>query len=131
MIGHLARPDVGLDVALAGVCAASLGAAALGYASGDIPDGPVLCPLRLATGVPCPFCGLTRSLFAAGQGLWGTSLELHVLGPLVLALAAVLLPLSVGAVVRRKPLGWPRPVLGAFGLVLMTGWAINLGLGVS
>jgi hypothetical protein len=128
-VGGRSRPDVGLEVALAGVCAASLGAASIGFASEEVPSGPVLCPFRLVTGIPCPFCGLTRSVFAAGQGLWTVSLEHHVLGPLVLVLAAVLLPLSVNAVVRRKPLRWPRSALGALVLVLMAGWAINLGLG--
>jgi len=54
-----------------------------------------------------------------------------VLGPLVLVLAAVLLPLSVRAVVRRKPLGWPPFVLGTLSLVLMAGWAVNLASGGS
>lgn len=128
-VGGRSRPDVGLEVALAGVCAASLGAASIGFASEEVPSGPILCPFRLATGIPCPFCGLTRSVFAAGQGLWTGSLEHNVLGPLVLVLAAVLLPLSVNAVLRRKPLRWPRSALGALVLVLMAGWAINLGLG--
>ncbi len=34
----------------------------------DLARGPVVCPLRLATGIPCPFCGMTTS-FAHMGGL--------------------------------------------------------------
>jgi len=123
------RPDLGLEMALASVCVAALGAAAIGTAVEDPPAGPVLCPFRLATGLPCPFCGLTRSLLAAGQGEWRLSLDHHVLGPFVLMLAAMLLPLSVRAIAQRKPLVWPPFALGTLSLVLIAGWAFNLGLG--
>ena len=123
------RADLGLEVAMAGVCAATLGAAAVGTVVEDPPAGPVLCPFRLATGLPCPFCGLTHSLLAIGRGAWGVSLDQNVLGPLALAAAAVLLPLSLRAIFRRQPLGWPRFALGTVSLVLLVGWALNLGLG--
>jgi hypothetical protein len=134
--GRVSRPDLGLDVALVGMCIASLGAAAtglatseLGYAGAEVPSGPVLCPFRLATGVPCPLCGLTRSLFLAGQGLWGASVDFNVLGPLVLMTAAILLPLSVVGIVRGKPLRWPRPTLAMVGVVITGGWMLNLAPG--
>ncbi len=123
-------PATAPDAALAGVCAATLGAALAGFATGEpLPNGPVLCPFRLATGVPCPFCGLTRSVVSAGQGRLVLSLDFHVLGPAMLALAAVLLPLSVAAVVSGKPIGWRKPVLAAGSVALLAGWALNLALG--
>lgn len=46
--------------ALLRLCAASLGALALGM--GWLTHGPGLCPLRRVAGVPCAGCGLTRAL---------------------------------------------------------------------
>ncbi len=50
--------------------------------------GPVLCPVRRATGLPCPACGLTRSWQAALHGRPGESLRLHPFGILALGGAA-------------------------------------------
>lgn len=49
--------------------------------------GPVLCPFRRATGLPCPACGLTRSWAAALHGRPGASLRHHPLGLLALGTA--------------------------------------------
>jgi len=50
---------------------------------------PVLCPLRRIMGVPCPTCGLGRSLLATWSGDLAGGFQHHPLGPLLLA-AAVL-----------------------------------------
>lgn len=39
------------------------------------------CPLRAATGIPCPTCFLTRSALATLHGDLGEALELHLFGP--------------------------------------------------
>lgn len=46
--------------------------------------GPILCPFRRLTGLPCPSCGLTRSVVAAAHGRLSTAVRYHPLGPLVL-----------------------------------------------
>lgn len=51
--------------------------------------GIVLCPFRLATGIPCPGCGLTRSFCAIAKGHVERGLEFHWLGPVVFAVFAV------------------------------------------
>ncbi|MEB3331259.1 MAG: DUF2752 domain-containing protein [Synechococcaceae cyanobacterium] len=57
------------------------------------------CPLRAATGVPCPTCYLTRATAAALNGRLAESLGLHAFGP---AAAALLLAWSVLAIQRRR-----------------------------
>ena len=53
-------------------------------------DGPVLCPLRLATGIPCPACGLTRSFCALASGRPAEAFAEHLLGPAAFACTGVL-----------------------------------------
>ena len=50
----------------------------------------VPCPLRSLTGVPCPFCGMTRGVTAAVRGNVFDAVVLNP-GSLLLVLAAVLL----------------------------------------
>ena len=53
-------------------------------------DGPVLCPLRLATGIPCPACGLTRSFCVLASGRPAEAFAEHLLGPPAFACTGVL-----------------------------------------
>ena len=53
--------------------------------------GPSFCPFRLWSGLPCPGCGLTRSVVALAHGDLAGSLYFHPLG------AAVLLAMGVVA----------------------------------
>lgn len=48
-------------------------------------DGPILCLFRSLTGLPCPFCGTTRSIGSILQGDFGSALGLNPLGFLVMA----------------------------------------------
>jgi hypothetical protein len=52
-------------------------------------SGPVLCPFRLLTGIPCPACGLTRSWVHTAHGQWDDAFALHAFGPALMLLAAV------------------------------------------
>ena len=47
-------------------------------------DGPS-CPFKSATGVDCPFCGMTRATIALGGGDVHAALGFHPLAPFVLA----------------------------------------------
>lgn len=65
-------------------------------------DGPVICPFRWFTGLPCPGCGLTRSFCAMTQGHWGHAWASHILGPvLFLAVLLATVPLAVQGFTRR------------------------------
>jgi hypothetical protein len=77
------------------------------------PDSsPVLCPLRAVTGVPCPFCGMTRGVVDVVHGDTLGALLLNP-GAVALVIAAVLLVL--GVVGRRVSFArWlPFVVVGA------------------
>jgi hypothetical protein len=89
MIPTAAREQRGLRLAAAG-----LFAAAVAYPLA--PFSPGLCPLRATTGVPCPFCGMTRSVTAAVHGDLVHSLVLNPAGIVFVVLAVALL------------LGWRR-----------------------
>ena len=49
----------------------------------------MLCPFRLATGLPCPGCGLTRSWVAAAHGDLSTAFADNAFGPLSLVAVAL------------------------------------------
>jgi hypothetical protein len=66
---------------------------------------PIACPLRAATGVPCPFCGMTRAIVAAVHGHIGTSLAFNPGGIIVLALAAIVM-VRPRLLARVRAPGW-------------------------
>jgi hypothetical protein len=55
-----------------------------------VESGPMLSPFRLATGIPDPGCGMTRSLVALAHGDPAGSLYFHPLGIAVAGLIAML-----------------------------------------
>jgi Protein of unknown function (DUF2752) len=101
------------DVAAAGL--ALCGAALL---LPEVPGYPgIACPLRAATGVPCPLCGLTTSMRALFSFDLATSLALNPLGAVaVLVTGAALLGL-------RRAVSVPAALVGA---VLIASWAYQL-----
>lgn len=84
----LDRPERRRRAVDAAICFGIL-AASFFYAP-YVHDGPVLCPLRLATGIPCPVCGLTRSFCALASGRPAEAFTEHLLGPPGFAFAGVL-----------------------------------------
>ena len=105
--------------------AVALGACASALGTGEV-EGPTLCPFRLATGLPCPFCGTTRSLIALGGGDVGRSVELNPLG-VVLAFGAAVLAAAAGtAAIRRRDLTWPPWLAPAGGATVAAIWIFQL-----
>ena len=81
---------------------------------------PIACPLRAATGIPCPLCGMTRAIVAAVQGHIGTSLAFNPGGIIVLALAAI-------AIVRPRLLTRMRAPAWALFAAVGALWLWNIG----
>jgi len=129
------RQEIGFDTAswrnaimtfsiFTGVLAASI-ALPLPAANGEIGHMPALCPFFLATGLPCPGCGLTRAFVCIGHGRLSESLHWHPLGLLVY-LSFVVLWAYYGLYVfkRERPYFVPprvKSILGYGAVVLLVG----------
>ena len=97
--GHLPRLAATEWIAAGGVGAA-LAAAVL--SPEGIADGPVICPFRLLTGLPCPGCGLTRAWVYLAHGQWRDSFLANPFGMVLVALLVALVIAVVTARVRRS-----------------------------
>ena len=107
---------------------ATLGALAIGafgseatrHAAGV--GGPA-CPFLFATGLPCPFCGMTRGTIAMGHGDFREALAYHPLAPLVLVLI-----LSICTLVVLGRTAWLRRhvwwIAGAVGAIWIARFVI-------
>jgi hypothetical protein len=82
-------PAVGLSAATGGAFA--LGAAGLLTSA---TDGGLRCLFAAATGVDCPFCGMTHGVAALGAGDISAAVAANPLAPLAVALALIV-PLTL------------------------------------
>ena len=94
--------------------------------------GLPLCWLDTLFGIPCPGCGLTRSVTAVTHGEWGAALGHHPFGFLVWLLAVVLAtspvwPRSIAAGCRSWLRGHDRSTWSAY-LAIVYGF---IGFGVA
>ena len=88
-----------------------------------IESGPVICPFRIATGLPCPGCGLTRSWVYLAHGRWTESLLAHPFGVVAAALVVVLIATVVRARIRdQNPPELPRIVRRPWFVWLVAMW---------
>lgn len=63
-----------------------------------------VCPIRAATGLPCPGCGLTTSAIQFLHGNFVESLETHAFGPVFLLLLLIMMAALVAPSNLRQPL---------------------------
>jgi hypothetical protein len=68
--------------------------------------GPVLCPFRFVTGLPCPGCGLTRSFCAMSSGQFLAAFGDHLFGPVVYLGIVVSLPLMIYQIITNRRIEW-------------------------
>lgn len=72
--------------AITAAAAASIGIS--GVLSPNVVDsGPIVCPFRLITGLPCPGCGSIRAWTSALEGDFSSALQFNPFSVLVLVLA--------------------------------------------
>ena len=83
---------------------------------------PSFCGFRWATWLPCPVCGLTRSLVCACHGQFARAFWFHPLGPVLWAglVAGALWPL-----LRRVPV--LRNILDS---IAVKTWTVGIGAGL-
>lgn len=100
--------------------------------------GPVLCPMRLITGVWCPTCGMTRAVGWLAHGNLHESLRYHPLAALLVLEGAVVAAIFVYRHRTRRddPSSLPfgavrllRPALVANALLVLVVWAVRLKFG--
>ena len=70
----------------------------------------VTCPLRAATGIPCPFCGMTRGVGRVLHGDLPGALALNP-GSVAMVLCVVMLAIAVAARRTSIRVAWWVPVL--------------------
>lgn len=96
--------------------------------------GPTLCPIRVALGIPCPGCGITRGISAFLHGDIADSLAFNPMSPLVVLLAASVIanyiereivdPLRVDR--RRGDTKGPSTILITAAITAGIGWVAAL-----
>lgn len=86
-----------------------------------------LCPIALATGVPCPGCGMTRALAKLADGDLESALEYH---PLVFLIAVELTFAGVWFFLRRRDKVQAMPRWTANLMVISTAAAMVVTWGI-
>ncbi|MGW5523486.1 DUF2752 domain-containing protein [Gordonia sp. NPDC003950] len=98
---------------------------ALALSPAHIDDGPILCPFRLATGLPCPGCGLTRSWVYGAHGDWAQSFAAHPFGlPLLMGLLLLAAAAIAQRVRHREPPRLDRLIWNPVAKFVLAGWVI-------
>jgi hypothetical protein len=98
-------------------------------ADGSIGGVGDICPFRHLTGLPCPLCGMTRSVLCFFQGNLHASLLWYPLGPLV-GIGVVMCFLTMvipGIGIEHLAAKLPQRFCGIALLILVAGcWALRL-----
>jgi len=85
-------------------------------ANGQIAHVPAFCPFYLATGLPCPGCGLTRAFVCISHGHFVESLHWHPIGLLVyLSFVWLWVYYGLFAIRRQRPYVVPPKIKSLLG----------------
>ena len=90
-------------------------------------DGPILCPVRLGWGVPCPGCGLTRAFSFMTHGEFGAGLRFNAMAPIIAAYLALVWTYYALFAWKGSPPRWPTwRIAGAMMMLVAAFWAGRL-----
>ena len=94
------------------------------------------CPFFKFTGIPCPSCGLTRSLICLSQGDISSSLQYHGFGLVLTAIATVTISYILTELILNKKMSHPllkfwlsRPNQCILGMMFFGYYFYRLGMG--
>jgi hypothetical protein len=92
--------------------------------------GIPICPSKLVTGVPCPGCGLTRSVTCLAHAELARSWHYHPFGCVVFALAIwfALVPLAAPRLHRRAKASRPARAAGLLLLIAFILYGVVRGV---
>lgn len=97
------------------IAAGALAACLCSQLSADnIETGPVICPFRISTGLPCPGCGMTRAWTYTLHGQLGNAASANVFGMALLAVVITLTLWRLASIVPRVARTIGGPPLAAF-----------------
>lgn len=97
-----------------------------------VPQFHIFCPFLTVTGLPCPFCGLTRSLLNLLQGEFAEAFWHHPFGPVIWGGMALLVAASFVLLFfqRRVALKIPEDLRTAsIVAVVLVVWTANIFFG--
>lgn len=89
-------------------------------------NGPVICPFRLLTGLPCPGCGMTRAWVFALHGNLGRALAENPFVLVTLPLAVVFVMVGVRAALTHDRTPNPTQLLRRITSGAAGRWALRL-----
>jgi len=94
------------------------------------------CPFFKFTGIPCPSCGLTRSLISLSEGDIRASLQYHSFGLVLTAIATVTILSILTELILNKKIPNPllkllvnRPSQWILGIMFLSYYFYRLGMG--
>lgn len=75
------------------------------YGGHDLEHAQSLCPFKMLTGLPCPGCGITKSMAFFYQGEYYKSISYHLFGPAVVVFSIGLFLLLAVELFSKKEIG--------------------------